>query len=120
MKDKVPDSPESKPIDLEFNRTLAEVSEDDMALSNTLDAEVITESPITRSGEGQGVEILSLQNSPEHMAIDEERPNEVGLHREVIELDGSPSQRLKSKGGGKTKVKEKSPQNRRNYIAPDA
>lgn len=120
MKDKVPDSPESKPIDLESNGTLAEFKEDDMALSNTLDAEVIVESPIARSGEGQNVEILSLRNSPEHMAIDEERLNEVELHREVIELDDSPSQRLKSKGVGKTKAKEKSPQNRRNYIAPDA
>lgn len=120
MKDKVPDSPESKSIDLEFNGTLAEVKEDDMGLSNTMDAEVIAESPITRNGEGQNVEILGLRNSPEHMAIDEEQPNEVESHREVIELDDSPSQRLKSKGGGKTKAKEKSLQNRRNYIAPDA
>lgn len=133
MKDKVLDSPESIPTDLEYNGNLAEVKEDDqdMVLSNTSDAEVIAESSILCDGEEQHIEIFGSRGSLEHMAIDEEQPNEIENpeshsknvdehnHREIIELDNSPSQRLKSKGRGKSKAKEKSSQNRKNYIAPD-
>lgn len=38
--------------------------------------------------------------------------------REIIELDDSPSQRLRLRGKGKPKAKEKSTQ-KKNYIAPD-
>lgn len=130
MMDKVLDSPESIPTDLEYNGNLAEIKEDDqdMVLSNTSDAEVIAESSILRDDEEQNVEIFRPRGSLEHMAIDEEQPNEIESHRknvdehnyrEIIELDNSPSQRLKSKGRGKSKAKEKPSQNRKNYIAPD-
>lgn len=127
MKDKVPDSPESKPTDLECNGNLAEVKEDDqdMVLGNTSDAEVIAESSILRDGEEQNIEIFGPRGSLEHMTIDQEQPNKIQNldknvdYREIIELDNSPSQRLKSKGRGKSKAKEKPSQNRKNYIAPD-
>lgn len=132
MRDKVLDSPESIPTDLEYNGNLAEAKEDDqdMVLSNTSDAEVIAESSILRDEE-QNIEIFGPRGSLEHMAIDEEQLNEIENleshrknvdehnYREIIELDNSPSQRLRSKGRGKSKAKEKSSQNRKNYIAPD-
>lgn len=135
MKDKVPDSPESKSVDLESSGTLAEAKEDDqdMTLRNISDAEVIAESSIIHDGEEQDFEIIGTRESLEHMAIGEEQPKEIENlephsdknagepnHREVIELDVSSSQRLKTKGKGKSKVKGKPTQNKKNYIAPDA
>lgn len=133
MKDKVPDSPESKPIDLEFKGTSVGTKGDDqdMALENTSDTGVIAGSSTPPDG-GEDVEIIGTPDSPEHMAIDEEQPKKGGNlephggknadefnYREVIELDDSPSQRLKLKGRGKLKAKEKPSQNKKNYIAPD-
>lgn len=134
MKDKVPDSPESKPIDLESNGISVETREDDqdITLRNTLDAEIIVGPSIPRDGEGQDVEVIGKRDNLEHMVIDEEQPRGSGSvesnggrnlnelnRREIIELDDSPSQRLRLKGKGRPKAKEKSTQNKKNYIAPD-
>lgn len=74
MKDKVPDSPESKPIDLESNGTSIETREDgqDITLRNASDAEAIVESSIPRDGEEQGVEVIGKRDSLERMVIDGE------------------------------------------------
>lgn len=134
MKDKVPDSPESKPIDLESNGTSIETREDDqdIILGDASDVEVIVELSIPRDGEEQDFEVIGRRDSLEHIFIDEEQPKQSENfesnggrnvdelnRREIIEFDDSPSQRLRLKDKDKQKAKEKSTQNKRNYIAPD-
>lgn len=129
MKDKLPNSPGSRSIDLESNETLAEAKEDDqdalprniLGLGDAVESELTS---ATRDDE-QDVKIVETRDSLELMALDEvprkEDKNTAAdsSDREIIELEDSSSQKSKPKAKGKSKAKAKPPHRKTNYMPPD-